>query len=360
LVEVSIVLSPLYQPATSDSLSANRSQFFRSSWNATTAATTRRKYRWYGADECGDGHWTQAGTWNTSPFDFSAVFVPDDDGTPSYTVRYRPGSQTLISTDTNDNPLRADLAISFNYEGDTAALWDGSGTWQTIQGGWKLLDDRLGIEVTVEDPEQWATGKGATAIGGGGATTAIVPGGDIRGVTWWAVPPQATPTNGVQPVLRLTTVIQDDLRMPISAGKRIASPTQFARWRSADARDHFQYASIDPSSMNYEAHGGDGTDPIVARDDTSSAMAHAYQLRGAHEFPPLAGSITIPYITTYFEIGDRIQEIDGRDVCLSTNVGQDQGETPTYPWVVGVSWSFDGDRQTTTIQLSDRRAESLR
>jgi hypothetical protein len=356
-VEVSVILAPLYQPGSTDAQSANRRQFFRSSWSAATTATTRRKYRWYGADECGDGHWTQSETWGTTPFDFSAVFPPDDDGTPSYTVRYRPGSQTLISPDTDGSPLKAELAISFDYKGSTAALWDGSGTWQTIKGGWRLLEDRLGIEVTAEDPEQWATGKGATADGGSGATAAIVPGGDIRGVTWWASPPQGAPTNGVQPVLRLTTVIQDDLRMPISAGKRIASPTRFARWRSVDARDHFQYTTIDPSSANYAAQGGDGTDPVVVRDDTDGAMAHAHQLRARYEFPPLAGSITIPYITTYYEVGDRIEQVAGRGVSLTTNIGQDQGEAPTYPWVVGVSWSFEGDRHSTTLQLSDRRAE---
>jgi hypothetical protein len=357
LVEVSVILAPLYQPSAGDAQSSNRKQFFRSSWGASTTATTRRKYRWYGADECGDGHWDQEGSWSSSPFDFSSVFPPDDDGTPSYTVRYRPGSQTLISVDSDGNPLRADLAISFDYTGDTAAPWDGSGTWQAIKGGWRLLEDRLGIEVTAEDPEQWSTGKGASATGSSGATAATVPGGDIRGVTWWA---QGAPTNGVQPVLRLTTVIQDDLRMPISAGKRIASPTRFARWRTVDARDHFQYASIDPSSMNYTAQGGDGTDPVVVRDDTDSAMTHAYQLRSTYEFPPLAGSVTIPYITTYYEVGDRIEQVAGRGVSLTTNIGQDQGEAPTYPWVVGVSWGFEGDRQSTTLQLSDRRAEHLR
>jgi hypothetical protein len=109
--------------------------------------------------------------------------------------------------------------------------------------------------------------------------------------------------------------------------------------------------------MTYAAQGGDGTDPVVIRDDTDAAMAHAYQLRSAYEFPPLAGSITIPYITTYYEVGDRIEQVAGRNVSLTTNIGQDQGEAPTYPWVVGVSWSFEGDRQSTTLQLSDRRAD---
>ena len=43
-----------------------------------------------------------------------------------------------------------------------------------MTGGWRLLPDRLGIEVTVEDPEQWNGGKSV---------------GDIRGVTWQAAPP---------------------------------------------------------------------------------------------------------------------------------------------------------------------------
>ena len=34
-----------------------------------------------------------------------------------------------------------------------------SGTWQQIDGGWSLMEDRLGIEVTVDDPESWNIGK---------------------------------------------------------------------------------------------------------------------------------------------------------------------------------------------------------
>jgi hypothetical protein len=351
-VEVSIILAPLYQPAAADAMAAStptagRNAFKTASLDINHAtAETRRKYRWYGADECGDGHWTQAQAWDTSPFDFSAIFPPDDDGTPSYTARYRPGSRHLISLDSKGDPLKADLSISFTYEGDTAAPWDGTATdWLSISHGWRLLKDRLGIEVTVQDPEDWSTGNPQRA--------------KIDGITWWAAPPAFDPTNSLQPILRLTTVIEDDLRMPISANKRVASPTQFTRFRSADGRDHFQYASIDKSSLNYLTAGGNGTDPVIIRDDTRSADTHAEGLRAAHEMPPLAGSVTIPYITQYYEIGDRIRSIDGRNVSLQTSVGADQGESPTYPCVVGLSWNFESERQTTTLQLSDRRAERI-
>jgi hypothetical protein len=351
-VEVTVVLAPLFQPSAGDASASSRKNFFSSTWTAATTAETMRKYRWFGADECADGHWTQAGMWDTStPFDFSAIFEPDDDGEPSYTVRYRPGSRTLISRDTDGNPLKATLDISFNYEGNTAALWDGSGTWYRIAGGWRLLEDRLGIQVTIQDPSEWNPGKNG------------MPYGKIDAIGWWANPPSNAIINGLQPILRLTTVIEDDLQMPIEAQKRIVSPTQFTRFRSADARDHFQYDTIDISSVNYpdqmdkDGNPGDGTNPIVVRDDTDDAQAHAYGLRSSHEFPPLAGSVTIPFITTYYDIGDRVQLVRGRDVSLQTNIGVDQGEAPCYPWVVGLSWMFENSRQQTTLHLSDRRAE---
>ena len=76
---------------------------------------------------------------------------------------------------------------------------------------------------------------------------------------------------------------------------------------------------------------GRSASEIVVRDDTDSAMAHAHQLRARYEFPPLAGSITIPYITTYYEVGDRIEQVAGRGVSLTTNIGQDPGEVHYKP-----------------------------
>ncbi len=350
-VEVSWILRPLYQPAPADAAAAARAAY-RLGNLSDQPATVARKYRWYGADECGDGHWdTVTSQWATDPADFTPIFPDDSDGTPSWVTRYRPGSRTLLSTDTNDRPLRADLSISFDYTGDPGTPWDGSGTWQSIRGGWKLLSDRLGIEVTCEYPEDWSVGR-ASAIGGGNE---LVPGGVIRGVTWWAAPPAGAPTFGAMPTLRLTTVIEDDLRMPITAPKRIASPTAFPRWRIADRRDQFEYGSIDPSSQHYPQMGGDGSDPVVVLDDTKAADALAAQLRSRREAPTIAGAITIPFITDYYQIGDRIDGISGMNVSLQTNIGVDQGEAPTYPWIVGVSWVFD-PRQETHLILSDRHA----
>ena len=118
-------------------------------------------------------------------------------------------------------------------------------------------------------------------------------------------------TNAIQ--FRLTTVIEADQRIDIPAEKRIASPTKFARERTADGKDHFQWCGRHEVSL-YGTGSGRARQPSRAiRDDTDAATAHASQLRDAHEFPTLAGSATVPFITDYYRIGDRVQIIDGRD-----------------------------------------------
>ena len=352
-----MILAPLYQPDAGDAAAGARSAYFKSKWTPSTTAATMRKYRWYGVDELADGHWdSTGGSWVTDkPFDWSPLFPPDKDEatgqeTPTYVKRYRPGSMALISLDSNGHPLKAELAIAMTNNWTAPSVFDADGdsaTWQKIKSGWRLLEDRLGIEVTVEDPENWGVGKNG----------AVTPGGDIKGISWWAKPSDDNLNAGEPPVLRLTTVIEDDLQLLISEHKRTASPTQFARWRVADARDHFHYDSVAVGSVYYSQDGGNGTDPYVVRDDTKAAQTHCKQLRAAHELPPIAGSLTFPFITTYYEVGDRIWKIQGRNVFLRTNIAADQGEAPEYPWVVGVSFLNGEHRQGTQVQLSDHRAE---
>ena len=345
-VEITVILAPLFEPAASDAQAANRVQFNSANLTEATAAT-RRKYRWYGADECGDGHWNMSdGEWSVQPLDLSPVFPNTDANTKSYCTRYRPGSDTLIATDSDGRPLKA--VLEYYASGTTADSADpyvqnkqGAGGWLTIKNGWRLLHDRLGIEVTVPDPEEWATGNPKLP--------------KIAGISQVAT----AGTNNWQPfTLRLTTTIESDRRIDARAPKRTASPTQFARWRSADASDHFQYTTITPGSINYPAAGGDGTNPVVVRDDTTAATTHAQQLRSSHEMPPLAGSVTVPGISVAYSVGDRVSLISGRGINLQTNIGANQGEAHVFPWIVGISWSFEGDRQSTTLVLSDRRTDT--
>jgi hypothetical protein len=375
-VEISIVILPLFQPTPGDEAPASRGNFAVSNRTASTSATVRRKYRWYGADELGEGHYGIAddgtGVWRTTPCDFRVgtaadapyLFPADDNGDTTFVYRYRPGHRTLISRDSTGRPLKATLQMLLPRSKDKGpvatkdpALIDVTQDVLAkdfrlfdIPDGWRLLPDRLGIEVTVDDPEQWATGESSD-----GTNPKLM---HIQGISWWSNPGLAKtadgPTFGAIPLLILTTVVDDDLMLNVEATPRFVSPTRFARWRVIDARDHFRHTSVDPGSRYYR---GNGQDPAVVRDDTDVAQAHANQLRSKHEFPHVTGTLTIPYITPYYNVGDQISRISGRGVNLQSNIGVGSGEEPVFPWVVGISWGFENDRQTTTLILSDKRAD---
>jgi hypothetical protein len=363
-VEISVYLAPGFTPNSADAATpAAREPYLLK--NLTGASTDlRRMYRWFIADECGDGHWNMdKSTWVTgTPLDLDQIFPPDDEGNSTWVTRYRPGSNTLISKDPDGKPLKAVLEIDQGFLNSTDPALEksaGSSSWITIPHGkgWRLLDDRLGIEITVDDPDGW-TITSAKKAGIGDITK-------VSTVLW-----TATPTTETSFRLRLTTVIESDQRMVVEANKRQASPTQFARERSADGRDHFQWCELAPGSLYYsnaltgapaqtdvDGNPPDGTNALVMRDDTSAATTHAQALRSAHEFPTLVGSATLPFITNYYQIGNRVKIVQGRNANLQINVGIDQGETPCYPWVTAFAWDFQGDKQQTILQFSDRRGE---
>ncbi len=354
--EVSIILAPAYQLRAGDGTAANRAQFRKSALDAATAtAATRAKYRFYIADECGDGHYSLADSeWQTTPIDFSSVFqLPNGNSgnVPAYVRRYRPGRNTLFSKDLNNKPLPAQLAVSRNYTGaDPPCVWDTvSGSWQQIDGGWALMEDRLGIEVTVDDPESWSIGKPPAGA------AAQEPTGVLHGISSMANPSTSVPSQ-MQFWLRLTTVIEADYSIEATAPRRDASPMPLTILRRVDARDHFHRDVVDASSA---FNATPGTDQVV-QDDTAAALTHACQLRAAHEFPPLAAAVTIPMLVDYLQVGDRISEINGRDVSLLVNAGIEQGEAPSYPYVVALTWGLQANQQTTTLQLADRRLEPRR
>ncbi len=353
--ETSILLAPGFTPQASDAAAANRGKFRRSfieiadSYFTGQGSALRDAYRLYLADECGDGHWSLANSnWETTPIDLSAVFPPDAYGNTTYVNRYRPGESTLLSTDLNNRRRRAQLAVSRDYAGaDPPCVWDGTGTWQAIQGDWRLLDDRLGIVVTADDPELWNIGRPAP---GSFVPTAQEPTGVLHGITSIANP--GTTQSEKRFYLRLTTVIEADYDLGVTAAKRDASPTQSVIERRIDARDHFRRETVKaPTPFNFTSSD------VVVEDDTQAATTHAAQLRAAHEFPPLAAAVVIPAVVLYFQVGDRVDQVSGRGASLQVNAAGEQLEAPSYPYVVGLTWEFQGERQTTTLQLADRRLE---
>ncbi len=355
-LEISVVLAPGFTPSPTDALAANRVKFRRSFIEiadqvlAGQGPTLRDMYRLYLADECGDGHWSfSQSAWASTPIDFSPIFPPAQDGTQSYVNRYRPGSNTLISTDPNNRKRRAQLAVSRDYAGpNPPCVWNGTGTWQPIQGDWRLLDDRLGILVTADDPELWNIGLPSP---GGYVSKAQEPTGVLHGVT-----SIANPQSGISEsrfYLRLTTVVEADYDLGVIAPRRDASPTQQVVARRIDARDHFRRETVKAAS----AFNPTSSDVIV-EDDTDAAFTHAAQLRSAHELPPLSAACTFPMLLDYLKVGDRVDGVLGRNASFQVNAAGEQLEATSYPYVVALTWDLAGNRQSTTLQLADRRLEA--
>jgi hypothetical protein len=351
-VEACFYLVPLFSPiANVDAASGVDLSVYHLSKLTNADAEHRKAYRWFGIDECGDGYYNMETQTNVvdKGCDLSIIFPTDTAGNTTYARRYRPGQRTLISRDDTNKPRIALLEVAFGVNSSTPGPLeeaDDGNTWYAIAHGWHLLKDRFGIAVTVENVQQWDTQNNDMPNG----PRINIPTQMQHPLPAWMAAAK------VNFALRLTTVVFHDRRIDIRAAKRPASPTVFPRVRSIDAADHFQHCSVHPSSPYYEQQGGDGTDPLVIRDDTQDAATHANQLRTAHEFPPVAGKVAIPYLTDYYKIGDRINFIAGRNVNLQSNIGVDQGEAPSYPWIVARSYIFGDARQVTELQLSDERA----
>jgi hypothetical protein len=346
LYEVSVVLAPGYVPIAADAASRSAMNKYLKTALVNAADEDRAAYRRYVAGEDGCKWWDFASsTEKTTPLDLSSLGAEwkDGDGNKLYVRHARPGRHTLVSEASLGRPHVASLQFSRDYTGPSPALWDGTGTWQTL-ASWKLLKDRLGIECTDEDPEAWNCGPPVGTPPQSAAKT-------LQGIT-----SQAAPTANVKKFyLLLTTVIEGDKMLSALADRRGASPSKFAVTRRVEARDHFQKAILAPFSLyNPKATA------LTKRDDSTVATSHAQAMRSAHEFPPIAGTVTIPSIAFGYSVANRVSTITGRNVSLRANVGASQGEAPEYPWIESVEWSFAENNQSTTLSLSDRRKEPPR
>ena len=336
--EASFILAPGFPISPSDASDANTiKQFDRA--DPSFAQVNRDKYRLYVFDETGEGHWDfNSASMKTSAT--SLVALLGNDGQNSFPVvkRRRVPLGVLFSTDSNRKPLKARLSVSTNYTGVTPGLWDGSGTWQSIVGGFELLQDRLGIWVQVSNPNGWNIGL-STLPG------MPYPSGIIKGVE-----DQAN-TTANHFTLRLTCVIEADNTVKATADQRPSSSTSFGVTRRVNATTRYAKHVI---SANSEFNAT--TSVVVFRDDTAEALSEAEARRLAGEAGEVAGSVTVPRITTAYRVGDRIRAIRGRDLSLRTNAGAPADEGEVFPAVVGLSWEFES-QQRTTLLLSDHRGD---
>ena len=252
-VELSVVLAPGFTPAVGDELSSSRA--------SSSAPTSPQPPGTLSASIATTSPMKRATATGTSPASRGRpprstsrrYFPTTTTAAPTYVKRLRAGSSSLITRDRQGRPLRAQLALSRNYSGAAPAVWDGTGDWQPISGGWELLQDRLGVFVVVEDPDAWPIGEFT-------GSNPQEPSRTLRAVTSQANP--AGPNTRF--VLRLTTVVDDDLMVPAAVDARPASPTKFSRRRRVDARDHFGMETVAAQS----AFNNDDK-PLTIRDDTA-------------------------------------------------------------------------------------------
>ncbi len=336
--EASFVLAPGFTIAASDAATAAAVAMFDRT-SPTFSQANRDTYRLYTFDETGEGHWdfpTAALVYDDPSL--ADLFVDDHDEPIPYVKRRRVPAGELFTTDANRNPLRARLAVSTDYQGTSPGLWDGTGTWQPVAGGFDLSEDRLGIWINVPTPNGWN-------IGLPNAPGMPYPAGVIKGVE-----DQAN-LAATHFFLRLTCVIEGDSCLKATADQRPSSATSFAVTRLVDASDRYtkQIVAAD-SEFNTTPNA------VIVRDDTDEADAEADARRLATEAGEVAGSATIPRFTSAYQIGDKVRSIVGRNLSLKTNAGAPAEEGDVFPTIVAITWTFES-QQITTLQLSDHRGE---
>ncbi len=365
-IEASYVLSALFTPDPADLGFATKKDYLDDQKNAAT--DKHRKYREWGVDEAGEGHYDEDSSMFVTgergeldpvlnpppPAPVEGESVPDPppaDERP-YAFRRRKPQAKLLTLGKDRNPLEAELFVSTDYEGTMGAPWDGTGTWQKVPGSaWNLLPDRIGIRFTVDDilsiklsdPAEGETGKKGQKIN--------------------LMESLANPTDaaGANPLLyfRLTCVIEDDRGIFAVAERRGASPIKFEIERRIDARDRFAKTVVSRHSHHAENPGWDGEERIV-RDDTKKAKTYAEAQRRAHERATFSGTASLPRFTDAYEIGDKLDRVVGRGISLRTNAATEQGESETYPVVVALRYSFEAESEETQLTLNDHRAEPAR
>jgi hypothetical protein len=358
-VEVSIVLAPLFPIAPGDY--TDKGKFIL----GKTAPADVRKYRQFGADEAGLGHWNLVNwVYSHTSLDLDAIFppdrkpdsVPDDEDEPEKRRRYfrrgRPARNQLVTADDDGKPLEPKLHISFNYTGETPAVWDGeSGDWVEIPDGkgWVLLKDQFGIRLTEKDPNAWKIGdmKGVDLSVG---EAQRIAGGEIRTVEWLRESRVASPTQWGNFFLMLTGVMEADQMAKVVADRRPASPTTFTIESVVEAASEYQPKRLYRNSWNEVARGSAADKDFVIFDQ-DMAQAYVDTKRESSQLGQFSMKVAIPRLTAAYTIGDRIRQINGRDCSFAMNLTGGI-ETTAYPKVIGFTWHC-GHGERTSLILSD-------
>lgn len=357
--EIGVILAPMWKIEGNDVADAKAGKFNK---KHPDFAKNSNKYRLFGADECGEGHYTMESegpdatkkytisdiSWNEDIFDFHDLFGDDEIGDPNWIVRRRPAFASLWTKGEDKQYLKAELYISVDYKGPMPVLWDGkSGTWYRVTSGFELARDRLGIHVSQENPNAWSIGKMPKNV-----PTTLGP-GEVRTVDWIGA---SELSKSRYFALLLICMIESDQHLDVVAGRRDVSPTKFEIDRIIDLRDRLRPGLVQPSSWYHPDKGNPNAGPVVVGSVEEDALDYATGKRESRQLGRWAGSATIPRLTDAYIIGDRIRSVQGRFANMQTNIDANGKEAPVYPRVVGITWSFRKG-QSTGLNLTDKRGD---
>lgn len=355
--EIAVVLAPSLAPVAGDV--ASKGDF--DSDSATYVQANQDKYRVYVANEAGDGYYSfPFSAMKTTPVcDFSPVFGnpvvnpvflgAGGPPVPRYANRRRPGLGTLF-TKQNGDRLHAKLYISRDYNGTVPGVWDRTGSWSEVKSDWELLPDKLGVRITTAKISDFDftvnpfPGFGTLAINPGGKLSLVESQNNAFSIVTTNMSPRV--------VFMVVCVVESDRGLGTEAPPRAASISRFGITRRIDARDRFVKHVIGQSSP-FNAAAQD----VIDRDDTNDAQAYAEGVRASSENATFQGTISIPWISGSYEVGDKISGVYGRGINLRTNGGAGQGEAAQYGIVTGLTWTFE-PRQSTSLHMSDMRKEA--
>lgn len=252
---------------------------------------------------------------NYRPFDFAAVAEASVLVPGAWMRRPRP-LLPLISTSTDRRPLGVWVEISF----------DSGATWHQQAGGVRVLNDRAGIYLDVENP------------------TATTPSGidPSEQNMWYALIDQTFR-------VRVTASFESDDRIVA----RASSPSEPARLSTKGmvirrpralrfhSRQHTTHALRETTLGSEQEH-----------DDTLAARQLAQRMADAGQPWEVRSVPALPWIETGYALGDRITEVRGQYLRLATSGRVDAD----YPAIVARRYVLRDGRYDTELTLGQAGA----
>jgi hypothetical protein len=163
------------------------------------------------------------------------------------------------------------------------------------------------------------------------------------------MPPEELMTAGTSARLRITGTVAGDSRLRGFAEKQTYSVNGRNVRMTLTLEDKFQDRQVQTTGTWASTIPSSATDE---RDDTDEIQTHAEEIRDRNNGAELDCEVSLPgFHVGFYEIGDLITEIDGREVSL--NAASPTDPTPRYPQITEIRLEVT-DKGPRTVLILDR------